>query len=195
MNADFRIMQSSAQEEILMVRSAGGDKEASRSLVESHHPWVYALAFRVFQNPQAAFETTAAAFSQALKELTPLALQKSFSVLVVEKLIREINKRYKEGLPESSLTFDEELNLAVPVPRERRALLGMMVAAIKRLSLEERILLLLRDQAHFPCEEIAMMTGSSLPAVRKRLSETRLKMRKFLIQPLESNPTDFGDEV
>lgn len=164
------------------------DPSSLKNIIIQNQSWLYALAFRLYPSKEGARKATVEALANALRLSKKFpASDPSFAVDAVRKLVLFLKTKsnIKKGpLLENSL--DEELNLAYKISRERRVILTSLLAALRRLSFEERLILLLRDQNHFSCEAIGQIVEESSFLVRKKLSEARLKLRSAILGPLET---------
>ena len=178
-------MEITANEELLLVSAAQGDQKAVRELMEREKAWLYALAFRICQNPTAAKDATVYALGNAFSEIDPSEVHKPFRIMAAKHLFI-----YLQKLPEKRLSADasalNQLNIAENLPREQKAMLTMFIAGLQCMTFKERAMLLFRDQGNLSYKAIAEIMGaSSSAAVVKDIAAYRVKLKEMVRLPFK----------
>ena len=181
------------EENRIIRRILGGDKNAFAELVRENQNNVYGLCLRLMKNEQDALDASQDAFIKAYETLPDFRGQSRFSVwlyriaynLCIDRL-RSASKRKV-----SSLTYDDEDSAEAQIPDTRydpeseyakKELRASLTEAIASLSEEHRQVLLMREYSGMSYEDIAVSLGISEGTVKSRLSRARRAAAKILTE-------------
>lgn len=181
----------------LLARAQQGSVEAFEGLVERHRDQVFGLALRMLQSAEDAAEVTQDAFLAAYRNLKEfrgdaqfgswvyrIAANQALMKLRHRKVVSQVESPLPEG---EGPTFNERGSLVDEVtPWQGRdgegevldaELRGAIEQAADSLAEEQREVFVLRDLEGLSYEEIAELTGSTVPAIKSRLHRARLALR------------------
>lgn len=176
----------------LVASAAGGDTAAFEALVERHRNRVYGLALRMLSSEDDAAEVVQESFISAYRNLAHFRGDAQFGSwltrIAANHALMKLRHRKVVGAVEESLDephFNERGTLTDEVASlpdgETSAinheLRTAIEAAAARLGDEYREVFVLRDLEGMSYEEIAELTGISVPAVKSRLHRARLSLR------------------
>ncbi len=189
-------------EMMVVSRARDGDREAFRSLVETHHPEVYRVAIRVLRcNRQTAEDMCQEVFLRAFRGLPSFGGEVRFGAwlhtIAMNACITEYRKQrtLKRGRPTFSLDAPvagtDDLHVSPPSreldPGERvhQAEFSRAVRiAVSTLPEEFRDAVLLRDLQGLSYEEIGQLLAVPAGTVRSRIHRGRLilqdKLKEFV---------------
>jgi RNA polymerase sigma-70 factor (ECF subfamily) len=190
--------QAAAEDRGLLAKAQAGEMSAFEALVERHRDHVFSLALRMTRSEADAAEIAQETFLSAYQHLTDfrgeaafgswvhrIAANHSLMRLRHSKVVQNAEEQIK-GQPE----FNERGSLAQYPESDwsRRAdekvLDGELRRAIEQASdsLPEsyREVFLLKDMDDLSYEEIAEITGDSVPAIKSRLHRARLALRQAI---------------
>lgn len=179
-------MTTSRREDLDKLLSArGGDHEAGRWLVERHGPSMVRTAWSVLGR-YGANEADDVVQEACIAALTTTALPRDGDVgawlraITVRKAldsVRRSTRRREQPLPEP----DDDA--AQPVSADDPAaviVVRTVRAALAKLSVPDRAVLVLADLEGRPMAEVAQLLGSTRVAVRLRASRARRKLARIL---------------
>ena len=180
-------------EDCAVDRARSGDREAFRTLVESHSRGVFRLAFRMTGNEQDAEDVVQETFLRAYRQLDKFQAKASFSTWLFRiaanyslDLIRR-RKRRQELSPAAGSDGDTGLLQAVPSNRptpDRLALSGQfkeqLNSAMEELSPQERTAFVLRHFEGLSIEDIGASLGTSANATKHSIFRAVQKLRHSL---------------
>ena len=181
----------------LLARAQSGDMSGFEALVEKHKHRVYALALRMLNSEADAAEVTQEAFLAAFRNLKEFRgdaqfgswvhrIAANFSLMRLRK--RRAAAETLESTLEAEPTFNERGSLLDSVSDWRDAendaldaeLRLAIESAASSLGDEYRQVFVLRDLEGLSYEEIAELTGDSVPAIKSRLHRARLALRSAI---------------
>jgi RNA polymerase sigma-70 factor (ECF subfamily) len=181
---------------VLLARAQGGDTLAFEQLVERHRTQVFGLASRMLNSSDDAAEVTQEAFLAAYRHLPEFRGDSAFGSWVYRiaanfALMRLRHRKVAAEVEDSleSPHFNERGSLIDTVAHWGRDAEGQTLdaelrqaieAASDGLPAEYRQVFVLRDLEGLSYEEIATLTGASLPAVKSRLHRARLALREAI---------------
>lgn len=166
---------------------------AFEELVTRNENRIYRLALNITQDQQDAEDLFQDTFIEAQEHLQEFRGGSRFSAWLVQICIREVLLKFQKTDPTwTCLDKFEELNDDL-VPNElgdwgdhpekrysKTDLNRILSEAICKLTLLQRIVLLLRDVESFSTMEIADLLGLSVLETRSRLLRARLDVRQYL---------------
>ncbi|PZR13307.1 MAG: RNA polymerase subunit sigma-70 [Archangium gephyra] len=179
----------------LVARAAGGEPTAFEALVERHRGRIYGLALRMLNSEDDAAEVLQETFISAYRNLANFRGDAQFGSWVLRiaanHALMRLRHRKVVGQVESPLdepTFNERGSLMDEVADvgnvEEQAinheLRDAIEAAASKLGDDYREVFVLRDLEGMSYEEIAELTGITVPAVKSRLHRARLSLRSAI---------------
>ena len=185
-------------EERLLDRARGGDREAFEQLVEAHLPRVWRVVWRIVRHHEDCEDVVQEVFLSAWQALPEYRGEARFSTwLHTIAVTRSLNYRDRaaEKLRRASSSLDphaeEGPEAAVAREAERSGPRGTsplqaleagelrrrLAECLEKLPPAWRAVLALRDGEELAYEEIARMLGLALGTVRSRLARARLGLR------------------
>src|SRR4051812_13190947 len=167
----------------LIDRAKRGDRDAFTALVVEHGHRLYSVAYRILRDASRAEDAVQQAFLTAWRELRHLRdddrLEAWLYRLLVNACYAEVRhtRRWQPGLrlvtdlDAGPITDDAQVSTAVRDELER---------AFRRLSGEQRAVLVMHHYMGFSTAEIADVLGVSSGTIRSRLHYARQQMRAAL---------------
>jgi RNA polymerase sigma-70 factor (ECF subfamily) len=187
--------------DVALVEAArDGDVAAFETLVDKYRDRVYGLALRMTRTEADAAEITQDTFLNAYQHLGELqgdnlkAFGSWLTRIAANQSLMRLRHRKVASQVEQSLdepTFNERGSLVDDVADWRLDALGQTLdnelreaiqKATDQLPEEHRRVFLLRDLDGLSYEEIAEITGESVPAIKSRLHRARLALRAAIDQ-------------
>lgn len=177
----------------LVRRARQGDKDAFTSLVLRHGDRLYSVAFRILRDASRAEDAVQQAFLMAWRELRNLRdddrLEAWLYRLLVNACLAEVRhlRRWQPGLrlitdlDTARATDDSQLSVAVRDELER---------AFRRLSGEQRAVLVMHHYLGLSGAEIGVALGLAPGTVRSKLHYARQQMRAAI--EADARPTATG---
>ncbi|MBX5480784.1 MAG: sigma-70 family RNA polymerase sigma factor [Myxococcaceae bacterium] len=189
--------QQAQEDRDLLARAQAGDISAFEALVERHRDHVFGLAMRMTRSEADAAEITQDTFLSAYQHLGTFRGDAAFGSWVYRiaannALMRMRRQRVKSAAEQelSGPDFNERGALIdQPSPEWARAgedqlidaELGQAIRqATEKLPDAYREVFLLKDVDGLSYEEIAEITGDSVPAIKSRLHRARLALREAI---------------
>jgi RNA polymerase sigma-70 factor (ECF subfamily) len=177
----------------LVAQARDGDVAAFEALVERHRNRVYGLVVRMLNSEDEAADVLQDAFLSAYRNLKDFRGEAPFGSWVARIAANHalMRLRRRKVASEESLDqpqFNERGSLVEPVSEFKDAegeamdaeLRSAIEAATARLGDEYREVFVLKDLEGLSYEEIAEITGASVPAVKSRLHRARLSLRSAI---------------
>lgn len=183
------------EDSALVASAAGGDVAAFEALVERHRNRVYGLALRMLNSEDDASEVVQETFISAYRNLANFRGDAQFTSwitrIAANHALMKLRHRKVVGAVEESLDephFNERGSLVeevAPIPDAEASAINhelrdAIEAAAAKLGDEYRQVFVLRDLEGMSYEEIAELTGISVPAVKSRLHRARLSLRSAI---------------
>lgn len=182
----------------LITRAAAGEAAAFEALVERYRSRVYGLALRMLNSEDDAAEVLQETFISAYRNLSNFRGESQFSSWILRiaanhalmrlrhrKVVGQVEAPLDEpNFNERGSLIDEISDFSSNVEEEaiNHELRGAIEAAAARLGDEYREVFVLRDLEGMSYEEIAGLTGITVPAVKSRLHRARLSLRSAIDQ-------------
>jgi RNA polymerase sigma-70 factor (ECF subfamily) len=178
----------------LVARAQAGDISAFEALVEAHRDKVYGLALRMTRSEADAAEITQDTFLSAYQHLKEFRGDAAFGSWVhriaANNALMRLRHRRVVQAAEGELQgpeFTERGSLAEYPPQDwSRSAEGQILDAELGRAIQEatdrlpegyREVFLLKDVEGLSYEQIAEVTGDSIPAIKSRLHRARLALR------------------
>ena len=189
--------EETSDDRALLERAQAGDIEAFEALVSRHQDKVYGVALRILRSPADAAEVAQETFLSAYQHLGDFRGEAAFGswvhrIAANQALMRLRHEKVAQAAVEELRTpeFNERGSLIeVPRPEWARDAEGQVLDAELRSAIEgatERLpepyrqVFLLKDVEGLSYEQIAEITGDSVPAVKSRLHRARLALREAI---------------
>ena len=194
------------KEEQLITRSQQGDIDAFNQLVSSYQQLVYNTIFRLLGDYDAASDLTQDTFIAALRAIKTYRGGASFRAWLLRigtNLTHDHWRRLQRRRTSSLDEVDEEAvshlqSLASAElsedPEEyilTRELQDLLQQGLTKLTLEQRMAVILCDIQGLAYEEVAQITQTTLGTVRSRISRGRSRLRDYLDEHKELLPRDY----
>ena len=180
----------------LIGKAQTGDRKALSELVTNYERTVYNFAFKICRDPEKAENTMQETFLSMIKSLHQFDGKSKLSTwlyrIVMNHCLMELRKKKhnfvslndeEADIPEDSLIPDWG-NVPSDIT-ENAELKKTLDEAINKLSLDYRVVFILRDVNGLSTEETAGITNLSVPAVKSRLHRARAFLRNELSKVLE----------
>ncbi len=176
----------------LLARAQAGDVAAFEGLVERHRGRIYGLALRMLNSDDDAAEVLQESFISAYRNLPNFRGDAQFGSWVyriaANHALMRLRHRKVVSQVESPLeepAFNDRGSLMEEVSDFKDAegqamdkeLRGAIEAATARLGEDYREVFVLKDLEGLSYEEIAEITGATVPAIKSRLHRARLSLR------------------
>jgi RNA polymerase sigma-70 factor (ECF subfamily) len=176
-------MEADAEDGYLVRRAQEGYVEAYAELVDRHGQLAYRIALRLLGNHHDAEDVAQEALVLAWQQLPSFKADSAYSTWLYRIVTRQALNRIRRNRPADSLDLLGDL----PGPGEEPALdlerdltVDAVTAAVAALPAPQRVAIVLHHFEGLPNEEVARITGSSVPAVRSHLYRGRRTLTKTL---------------
>lgn len=187
------IVYSSAEDAALVRAAQKGDTDAFEELVARHRDKIYARAFSMMRNEDAAIDLSQEAWVKGWQRLAQFQGESSFATwitrIVINLCLDEIRKQRRhhtesiEGMDEESGGVERQMPAITVNPTERleRGELRQRIdRALGQLSHEHRTVLVLHEFEEMEYKEIAKAMDCSIGTVMSRLFYARRKLAVLL---------------
>ena len=165
----------------LVQRASRGDREAFSSLAASHVDRCYALAYRILRDPHRAQDATQQALLGAWRDLAALRDPERFDAwlhrLVVHACYTEARGERRWTARVRVITSDPPVSPDVARSVADR---DELETAFRRLSPEQRAIVVLHHHLGYPLTEIAATLGIPVGTARSRLHYAVRQLRAVL---------------
>jgi RNA polymerase sigma-70 factor (ECF subfamily) len=152
-----------------------GEPWALEQFYQAYQPRVYALCCRLLGRPEDAQDATQAAFVRAFLDLPRFRGESSVKTWLYRIAVNEALRMLRARRPTLELKEGSaEVGDGAPAVVERLA----VRAAMARMKPESRAILTLRFGEGLSYQEIALVLGLTLPAVKMRLWRARQEFRR-----------------
>lgn len=189
--------EADASNERELVKAAQkGELKAYDELVILHRGKIYSMIYNMIHNQADAWDLTQEAFIKAWKALPKFEARAKFSTWLYRIAHNVVYDHMRKKKISSAGEFNDEILSDATVepsarttPREsispdkklQNSELGAKIsAAMEKLSIEHRQVIILREVEGYDYKEIAEMTESSLGTVMSRLFYARKKLQSLL---------------
>jgi RNA polymerase sigma-70 factor (ECF subfamily) len=177
----------SIDEHRLVARAQAGDRSAFEELVRIHADRLYAVVLRLCAGPHEAEEVTQEAFLRAWRAIGRFDGRSQLFTWLYRIGVNEARRRAQrsERAPRT-VSLEEapgeppDLSAAPEPVTEHRATRAMLTTALRRLPLDYRAPLVLRDIEGLSTAQAAEILGISEAALKSRLHRARAILRDGL---------------
>jgi len=196
-SGDVRFVPSA--EEQFLERLRAGDGLAFNRLVEERHGDIYALLYRLTEDPEEARDLTQETFLQAFRHLASFRGDADLRTWLYRIAVNQARNRWrwwKRRRRDRTVSLDAPVSDSVDAPLsaglagderldpERQALARereqALHAALKSLSRPYREVIVLRDIEGLSYEEVAATLDLNVGTVKSRLNRGRTELRRRL---------------
>ena len=188
-----KIDHASADDEALVRAARRGDMPAFEELVARHRDKIYARAFSMMRNEDEAVDLSQEAWVKSWQRLKQFQGESSFVTwltrIVINLCLDQLRKQKRlkaesiEKLDEEMGGVERHLPMVVPNPSaglERGELRLRIDAALDKLSVAHRTVLILHEFEELEYKDIARRMQCSIGTVMSRLFYARRKMAVLL---------------
>lgn len=179
------------EEQKLIEFAKNGDRQALAQLVKDNEQTVYNFSFKICRDRDKAEHIMQETFFSMIKSLHQFDGNSKLSTWLYRIVSNHCLMLARKDKSRSFISIDNDDDLyedkytadwsSIPNQGiENEELKKILDEAINKLSLEYRIVFLLRDVEGLSTEETAEMTELSVPAVKSRLHRARAFLRKEL---------------
>jgi RNA polymerase sigma-70 factor (ECF subfamily) len=180
-----------------MERIARGDHEAFRELVTAYQDIVVGTVARMLGNPADAQDIAQQVFLRIwrnAKRYKPDAKFTTYLFTILRNLVFNETRRRSRKKEVSSDEREDEFHLQSEAPADERPDSGLLQAELQRavdaaiaaLPETQRLAVVLRRYEDMPYEEIAVVLGLTVPAVKSQLFRARTSLRESLAAYLDA---------
>ena len=196
-SAEARFVPSA--EEQFLERLRAGEASAFNRLVEERHGDIYALLYRLTEDPEEARDLTQETFLQAFRHLASFRGDADLRTWLYRIAVNQARNRWrwwKRRRRDRTVSLDAPVSEEIDAPLsaglagdegldpERQALLRereqALHAALKSLSRPYREVIVLRDIEGLSYEEVAAALDLNVGTVKSRLNRGRTELRRRL---------------
>ena len=183
-----------------MAAYVSGDENAYARLVERHLKSVYTFALRFTEDMGEAEDIAQESFLKAWKHMRRFDSRKSRFKTWLMRIVRNTaidHARKRKNIPFSMLANENESDFGSTIPDDaplldevaaRKDDARSLEAALQKLTLAHREILLLYNGNDFTFEEIAAILGTSLNTVKSRYHRALQAIRNTLVHQNEWEP-------
>ncbi len=168
-------------------RAIAGDRDAFRELVETHQHEVYTLALRLTRDPDLAADVAQEAFIRAWRALPRFRGESAFGTWLHRIVVntawtqrRRAGRHRHDELDESMAVMPADAWSAPEASGERAELRATLNAALDRLPVGQRAVVVLKDVYDWSHEEIAEALDITVSASKVRLHRAHLRLRRVM---------------
>lgn len=168
-------------------RAKAGDRDAFSELVHAHQHEVYTLALRLTRDPHLAGDVAQEAFIRAWRALPRFRGDAAFgtwlhriTVNTAWTLRQRAGRHRHDELDETGLRLVASDDVDPVRAGERLELRASLEAALDRLPIGQRTVVVLKDVHGWSHEEIAEALGIGVSASKVRLHRAHLRLRRVL---------------
>lgn len=192
-NSSVGVEDSADNSEKILARAQSGDKEAFGLIFEAHHRFIYKFIHAMLGDQTRAEELTQETFLGAYKGIGSLRGEASLRTwlcsIAKNAVYKSMRTTRKEGLQSDdeieTLNVVDEKNLPPDRQFLSKELNRTIQSALKKLDEDKRLIFTLRELQHLSYNEIAEITGSSIPKLKTDLHRAKAEMRNALRPYLE----------
>jgi RNA polymerase sigma-70 factor (ECF subfamily) len=168
----------------LVVDALAGQSWAQEALFTRHGRMVLGLSQRILASRDEAEDLTQDVFVHAFTRLASLQNPQAFAAWLGSMTVRMASKRLRRrrllvrlGLRRNE-PIDPDTVVSVTAPADIASELKVVYGMLERLSVEERIALLLRRVEGLELTEVGERMGLSLATVKRRLSAAEARLER-----------------
>jgi RNA polymerase sigma-70 factor (ECF subfamily) len=164
-------LEALSDEDLVRRFVSDGVADAVDVLLRRHQDHVFGLAFRILGNRADALDASQEVFVAVFRKAGSFRHQAAFTTWLYRLTVNACNDhaRRRSRLPQPAEAVDAASPDAIGRVDDRLAIAG----AMRRLPLEQRSAVIMRDLLGLTYEEIAEATGTAVGTVKSRISRGR----------------------
>lgn len=170
------MMDSHLGDAYLVQRAQEGYLDAFDQLVQRHGGLAYRVAYRLLADHQEAQDVAQEALTSAWESLSRFRGDSTFTTWLYRIVTRKALNRLTRGRTSTSLDLLHDVADTAQGPGQmvqRRELDDAVTQAVNSLPLAQRTVIVLHHFEGLSYEQVAAVTGSTVPAVRSHLFRAR----------------------
>lgn len=167
-------------EEELIILAKNGDVEAFSSLIKPSYKMLYSVCYSILGNQEDAKDAAQEAALKAYKSIRTFEDRSRFTTWLYRIALNKARDFLKERMKKASLPLDEAVNADVEEGYDEKLVELDLRAALGKLSVELRELIVLRDVRGLSYEEIALILGKKIGTVKSGLNRARANLLDIL---------------
>jgi len=177
-------LEALSDEDLVRRFVSGGVREAVDVLLRRHQDRVLGLAFRILGNRADALDATQDVFVTVFRKAASFRHQSAFSTWLYPLTVNACNdlarRRSRQPVPA------EAIDAPGPDPIGRADDRMAIAGALRRLPLEQRTAVVMRDVLGLSYEEIAEATDTATGTVKSRIARARAALAFGLAEPSDA---------
>lgn len=169
----------------LVDRARSGDRQAFSELMKVHMKPIVALTFRMTGDKEAAFDLAQETFLSAWQSLGGFRGDARFESWLYRIATNKTLNFLKATKPSSAVEIDEQSVSTEPSPERalhQKELRRDVLAFMKTLPAQQRLVFNLRFYRQLPFAEIAEALGSAVGTVKTHYREALKKLKEFAVE-------------
>ncbi|RTL35569.1 MAG: sigma-70 family RNA polymerase sigma factor [Candidatus Melainabacteria bacterium] len=187
-------LEHEPDDQALIDLTLGGDTKAFERLLRRYQKLVYNLLFQMVRSHEVAADLTQESFLKAFKSLRTFRRGANFKPWILRIATNSCLNYVRDNKQISSLDAMLESEPAlepvssIDVEREVELKISQqeLFAALEQLSSRQRNIFVLRYHNDMSYDDIASISGESVPTVKSMLFRIRDKLRKLLAEPADT---------
>ena len=174
-------LEALSDEELVRRFVSDGLSDAVDVLLRRHQDRVFGLAYRILGNRADALDASQEVFVVVFRKAASFRHQSAFTTWLYRLTVNACNDhaRRRSRLPQAAEAVDVASPDAIGRADDRMAIAG----AMRKLPLEQRTAVIMRDLLGLSYEEIAQATGTAVGTVKSRISRGRAALAGGLEEP------------
>src|SRR3981081_2414765 len=174
-------LEALGDEELVRRFVSDGLSDAVDVLLRRHQDRVFGLAYRILGNRADALDASQEVFVVVFRKAASFRHQSAFATWLYRLTVNACNDhaRRRSRLPQPAEVVDVASPDAIGRADDRLAIAG----AMRRLPLEQRTAVIMRDLLGLSYEEIAQATDTAVGTVKSRISRGRAALAGGLGEP------------
>lgn len=187
------------EEKLLVKKAKNGNMEAFEQLVSHNEKIVYNVIYRIINNSEDTYDLAQDTFIKAYTRIHQFNEESKFSTwlyrIATNTALDELRRRKGKETFSINQAMQGEESEIIPQHRDENENVEekiieqekgeMIEIALKELSEEHRVILILRDMQSLSYDEISKVLDITLGTVKSRISRARREMKNILMQDKE----------
>lgn len=171
------------QDRITAARIREGDVETFEHFIQQYQDRVFNYCLRMVNHYQLAEELCQEIFIKVYQNIHTYDDRKGALSTWLFRIAHNLSLNYIRDYPERKLERKEAPAAFSPSPEDAwlvREKYEKLLAALQKLSVEERELIILKDYLGFSCQELSALLAIPAGTVKSRLHKLRKKLREWV---------------
>jgi RNA polymerase sigma-70 factor (ECF subfamily) len=198
--AKTKLDHRNSDEAALVRRVQASDELAFREIVERYQAKVFSIIYGILRNRNDAEDIAQQVFAKIYFSIRNFDFRSSLLTWIYKITVNECydylrKKRVRKLIYESDFSSDDSMRMEnsepatdqAPAVDDRLAQHDLILKLLRKLSVEDRSLILLKEVEGHSVEELAGMTGMNENTIKVKLFRARQKLLKAA-QRLEKSP-------